>query len=73
MKQIKYGSKNLRYLDRQKSKSNNLVEEITDGENDICGDVLDTLNADYLSYISDLVKASKTPSKKRPKPEQKVN
>ena len=29
------GLENLRYLDRQKSKSNNLVEEIKDGENDI--------------------------------------
>lgn len=34
---------------------------------EICGAVLDTLSSDYLSYISQLVKNSKTPVKKKDK------
>lgn len=41
------------------------IEGLKDGDDDVCGAVLDSFTDDYLSYITGLVKASKTPSKMR--------
>ncbi len=41
------------------------IQNLKDGQDDICGAVLDTLSQDYLSYISNLVKNNKTPLKKK--------
>ena len=64
MKKVKYGSNDNLMLDRPKSRDYDSLESLKDGDDDVCGAVLDTLSNDYLKYISDLVKGSKTPPKK---------
>lgn len=59
--------------DRTKEKTNHYIQDLKDGDDDVCGAVLDTLSADYLSYITNLVKASKTPPKSKHKTEEHIS
>lgn len=52
--------------DKTKEKKNPYIQQLKDDDDDVCGAVLGSFAIKfYLSYISGLVKATKTPSKMR--------
>lgn len=65
MKKIRYGSKHLLMVDKKFEAENRALENLKEGD-EICEAVLDTFSDDYLSYITHLVKNSKTPNKNIP-------